>query len=458
MTATATAIVTHDVQGFLEDHASFEARRRAAADHAADWFKPARQSALASLKSLGLPTTRHEDWRFTNLERVITGSFKTLASEPGAVTEQQLAAFDFFGDSATRLVFVNGKYWPRASHRRPLPVPQGVIITSLAHAMQHHRDLVEPHLAAYADASKEAFIAMSTAFVEDGAFVYVPKGVKLEQPVHLLYVTTQQGAQSATHPRNLIVVENQAHAAVVEDYVSLTEAAYFTNAVTEFVVGEHAVAEHTMIERESRQAINISTLRVQQAASSDFASHSVLLNAALVRNDVHPVLAGSHAHSLINGLYLTDTGQHHDNQMRVEHVRPHCDSRQFYRGILSGTGKAVFTGRIIVHKDAQKTDAKQNNANLLLSDDATVDTQPQLEIYADDVKCTHGATIGQIDEDAVFYLRARGIDAAAARSLLVYAFAEETLDRMKLEPVRNALRKMVLDRLPGGDIIAALTA
>jgi Fe-S cluster assembly protein SufD len=241
----------------------------------------------------------------------------------------------------------------------------------------------------------------------------------------------------------------------VEDYVSLGAEVYFSNVVTEAVVGQNSVLSHYMIEQESKQAFNVSTLRVEQGRSSNVASHTVLLGGALVRNNVHPVLAGEGSECLINGLFMGTGRQHMDNFMRVEHASPHCDSRQFYQGILDGRSHGVFSGRIIVHKDAQKTDAKQTNNNLLLSQEAQIDTKPQLEIYADDVKCTHGATIGQIDEDAIFYLRSRGIAEDAARAMLLFGFANESLERMKIESIRQHLKTLVAQWLPEGKLLEA---
>ena len=252
------------------------------------------------------------------------------------------------------------------------------------------------------------------------------------------------------HPRTLIVAEDEAQASIVEDYVSLGSGVFFSNAATELVVGEGAVLSHYVLEREDQQAFNISTLRSEQARSANVSSHSILLGGGLVRNNVHPVLAGEGSECLINGLFIAAQKQHMDNYMLVEHARPHCSSRQFYNGILDGHSHGVFHGRIIVHKDAQKTDAKQTNRNLLLSDDAQIDTKPQLEIYADDVKCTHGATIGQVEENALFYLRSRGIAEDAARRLLLLAFSNECLDRMKCPAVRGYLEGVIQGWLPLG--------
>jgi Fe-S cluster assembly protein SufD len=265
----------------------------------------------------------------------------------------------------------------------------------------------------------------------------------VEQPICLLFVSTGDDAPSMSHPRNLVVAEEDSQATIVEDYVSLDGGAVFCNTVTELVAGDHTVLSHYMIEREHEEAFNISTLRIQQGRSANVVSHSVLLGGALVRNNVHPVLAGEGGECLINGLFIGNGHQHLDNYMLVEHSSPRCGSRQFYNGILDGHAHGVFHGRIIVHQDAQKTDAKQTNRNLLLSDDAQIDTKPQLEIYADDVKCTHGATIGQIEADALFYLRSRGIDEVSARKLLLFAFASECLDRMKPGPVRRHVEELI---------------
>ncbi len=327
----------------------------------------------------------------------------------------------------------------------------------MAEALERRREDVEANLTKHVDFQDDFFSALNTAFLEDGGFVYVPRNTVLERPIHLLFVATATPEPTVSHPRNLIVVEEVSQAAVIEEYISLGgEAVYFSNVVTELVVGESSVVEHYLIERESAKAYNIGTLRIHQGRDSNVASHTMLFGGALIRNNVHPVLAGEGAHCLINGLFMPVGRQHMDNFMRVEHASPHCDSRQFYTGILDDDSHGVFSGRIIVHKDAQKTDAKQTNRNLLLSDNAQIDSKPQLEIYADDVKCTHGATIGQLDEEAVFYLRARGISLEAARALLLFGFAAENLERMRQEGVRDYVEELVTDRLPQGSMLKKL--
>jgi Fe-S cluster assembly protein SufD len=412
------------------------------------WLRGLRERGFARFCEAGFPTTRHEDWRFTNVNAIAQTPFQLAhdARRSGAVYGDTLEACRIPG-AACQLVFVNGRFAPQLSDLGNLP--QGVRVESLATAIAQEVSSLEAHLGRYLNIDRDAFCALNTAFIEDGAYVYLPRRTVLEAPICFLFISVPGDAPEMSNPRNLIVAEDATEASIVEDYVSLGSGVFFSNVVTELVAGEDAVISHYLIEREDRQAFNVSTLRTQQARSANISSHSVLLGGGLVRNNVHPVLAGEGGECLINGLFIGNGSQHMDNYMLVEHASPHCSSRQFYNGILDGHSHGVFHGRIIVHKDAQKTDAKQTNRNLLLSDDAQIDTKPQLEIYADDVKCTHGATIGQVDENALFYMRSRGIEEASARGLLLLAFASECLDRMKCAPVRDYLQDLVPGWLPG---------
>jgi Fe-S cluster assembly protein SufD len=292
--------------------------------------------------------------------------------------------------------------------------------------------------------------------MKDGAFVCIPKGAVIEEPIYILFVSSGTSSPTITHPRNLVILEDNSQATIIEDYISLADDVYFSNSVTEVVAGQNSVLNHYMIERESKRAFNVSTIRFQQSRSSSVTLHSALLGGALVRNNVHPVMVGEGSQCVINGLFMPTGRQHMDNYMRVEHASPHCDSRQLYKGILDGRSHGVFHGRIIVHKNAQKTDAKQTNKNLLLSDEAQIDTKPQLEIYADDVKCTHGATIGQLDQNAIFYLRSRGVDEETSRALLLLAFASESLERMRAEPIRRGLEELVSKRFTQGKFLDSI--
>ena len=412
------------------------------------WLRGLRERGFARFCEAGFPTTKDEDWRFTNVNAIAQTPFQLArdARRSGAIYSDTLDACRIPG-AACQLVFVNGRFTAELSDLGSLP--EGVRAGSLAQAIATDGAALEAHLGRYLNMDRDAFCALNTAFLEDGAYVYLPRRTVLEAPICVLFISLAGEGPEMTNPRNLIVAEDGTEASVVEDYVSLGSGVSFSNAVTELVAGENSVISHYLIEREDRQAFNVSTLRTQQARSSNVSSHSVLLGGGLVRNNVHPVLGGEGGECLINGLFIGNGSQHMDNYMLVEHASPHCSSRQFYNGILDGRSHGVFHGRIIVHKDAQKTDAKQTNRNLLLSDDAQIDTKPQLEIYADDVKCTHGATIGQVEENALFYMRSRGIDETSARGILLLAFANECLDRMKCQPVREYLQDLIQAWLPG---------
>ena len=414
------------------------------------WLHTLRQEAFASFSETGFPTTHDEDWRFTNVSAVANTAFELAALE--SLSREHLNGFGAL-DFASHLVFVNGLFSKELSTLAPMP--NGMTVGSLTTQLKNDPASVERHLGQYLNTRRDPFAALNTSFIEDGVFVHIPRGIVFETPIYVLYVTVPGATPTMNHPRNLIVAEENSQVTVVEDYVSLGEGITFSNAATELIAGDNANVSHYMIVREGEQAYNFSTLRIQQGRHANVATHSLLLSGALVRNNVHPVLAGEGSECLINGLFMANGRQHMDNYMLVEHASPHCDSRQFYNGILNGQSHGVFHGRIIVHKDAQKTDAKQTNRNLLLSDDAQIDTKPQLEIYADDVKCTHGATIGQFDDNALFYLRSRGLAEAAARHVLLLAFANECLDRMNSPQLREHLEKLVVAGMPEAAIFSA---
>lgn len=428
---------------YLEAFARFEGD---AAGSNLAWLRSIRGSAMARFSELGFPTTHDEDWRFTNVSSIGESPFSLVRDGAPELSVGTLAQFGLPDFASTRLVFVNGRYSPGLSRLGLLP--RDVRIGSLAEAFSTDPDWLQEHLGRYADYQHDAFSALNTAFMQDGALVRIPPRTVIEEPIYLLHISAPGDVPVVAHPRNLIVAGDETQATIVEDYVSLDGDVHFSNVVTEVVVGENSLLGHYRIERESEQTFHISTLRIEQGRASTVASHSLLLGGALVRNNVHPVLSGEGGDCLINGLFMGAGRQHLDNYMLVEHTAPHCTSRQFYNGILDDRSRGVFHGRIIVRKDAQKTNAKQTNRNLLLSEEAQIDTKPQLEIHADDVRCTHGATIGQLDEDAVFYLRSRGIPEASARDVLLVAFAGESLERMKEEPVRRHLEGLVRRSLP----------
>jgi Fe-S cluster assembly protein SufD len=410
---------------YLESFTEFQKR---AAGRDLPWLKKLRDEAFARFCETGFPTTHDEDWRFTNVSPIARTEFSLATPRAIRLSISDLTPWRF-EDAAARLVFVDGRFAGELCESEALP--GNIVFGGLKDAITSGVKVLEPHLGRYLDIQRDPFSALNTAFAEDGAFLHVGRGNSLQGPIHLLFVSTQAKSARMVHPRNLLILEEETEATVIEEYISLGAGTVFCNSATELVAGENATISHYMIEREHRDAFNVSTLRIQQKRSANVASHSLLLGGGLVRNNVHPVLAGEGGECLINGLFVGNGRQHLDNYMHVEHASPHCSSRQFYNGILDDHAHGVFHGRIVVHKDAQKTDAKQTNRNLLLSDDAQIDTKPQLEIYADDVKCTHGATIGQIEENALFYLRSRGVDEVSARRLLLLAFASECLDRMK---------------------------
>lgn len=426
-------------KNYVETFSQLERARRTAEPV---WLRHLRAEGWDLFNSSGFPTVRDEDWRFTNLAPLTRTEFRRA---PETTVSRSTIDSSLLAGAACQLIFVNGRFAPGLSDIANLPA--GLEVSNLSHALGQKAESVEQHLGRYANLRRDSFAALNTAFWEDGAYIRIRRGAQIEQPVHLLFVTTEAGSPVMTHPRSLIVAEQASKAAIIEEYVSLGPGAALSNSVTELAAADDAIVSHYLVERENYDSFNISTLRIELARNTNVSSHSILLGGGLVRNNVHPVLNGPGAECLINGLFVGAGRQHLDNYMLVEHASPHGSSRQFYNGILDQQARGVFHGRIVVHKDAQKTDAKQTNRNLLLSDDARMDTKPQLEIRADDVKCTHGATIGRIEDEPLFYLRSRGLDEKSARNLLLYAFAVECLDRMNEQAGRDFVEQFIRQRL-----------
>jgi Fe-S cluster assembly protein SufD len=409
------------------------------------WLLPLREAGLARFAELGFPTLQQEDWRFTNLASLAKLPFKPImAPAPDGVAKEALAKVPFTSLGGHRLVFIDGHFAPQLSNL--LPTPKGTLLGSLAEALAVEAPGLEQHLGQSAKATDSPFAALNSAFFQDGAFIHVPTGTALE-PVHIVHVATRAEPGASSHPRHLVVVEKEGRLTLLETYISLVDAPYVTNAVTECVIGEGAVVEHCKYQDESPQAFHLAALQLRLGRQCDWISHSIALGARLSRQNIRATLAGEGIECVLNGLYLTRGDQLADHHMVVEHAQPYCNSHEYFNGILDDRSRSVFHGRILVRPEAQKTDAKQTNKNLLLSDDATVDTKPQLEIYADDVKCTHGATVGQLDEDSIFYLRARGIGRATARRILIHAFAGEIIGRIRCAPAREELDKLIWTRL-----------
>jgi Fe-S cluster assembly protein SufD len=360
----------------------------------APWMQELRISAFQRFAELGFPTTHDEEWRFTNVAPIARAQFV---------------------------------------HATSVPLVTGV-------GVGPEPNLAEQYLGKLASFRDNAFVALNTAFLRDAVVIQVPRGAVVDKPIRIEY-TTADGVHTA--PRALIVVGADAHCTIVESYSG--KGRYFTNAVTEIVVGDRAVVDHYKVQREDVSAFHVATLQAQLGRSTNFSTHSISLGGALVRNDVNVVLSEG-TEATVNGLYIVNGTQHVDNHTSIDHAKPHGTSHELYKGILDDKSGAVFNGRIIVRKDAQKTDSKQTNKNLVLSDDAVIDTKPELQIHADDVRCTHGATIGQLDAESLFYLQSRGIGKQQARSLLTYAFAKDVIDRIQVPDLRDQLEKFLFEK------------
>ncbi len=414
-------------------------------ENTAAWVPKLRRLAIESFAELGFPSTHDEEWKYTNVAPLVSVPFAPARVKLTEEIRRRIERLPLADLGCSRLTFFNGRYVPELSKLRE--VPKGLKAGSLASAFKNHGALLERHLARYADARTHAFVALNTAFFEDGAFIEVPKGAVLQKPLHILQVSHGGGRTTVSHPRNLILMGSTGQATIIETFFNLAEEPTFTNTVTEIVAGEGALVDYCKVQQESAAAFHYARVQVQQERSSTVTTHSIQLGGALTREEVQTVLAGEGAESLLHGLYVITGQQHVDNHTTIDHAQPHCSSREVYRGVLEGKSQGVFNGKIIVRPDAQKTDSKQSNKNLLLSEDAIINTKPQLEIFADDVKCTHGATVGQIDPEAVFYLRSRGIAADEAKSLLTYAFANDVMERIKFQPLRERLAERLFARL-----------
>jgi Fe-S cluster assembly protein SufD len=407
------------------------------------WLQDLRDHAASRFVELGFPSVRDEEWRFTNISPIASTEFRL--APPSKLDAAVLDTF-LYADAPFRLVVLNGRVVPELS--RTAGLPTGLKFGSLATAATDQADIVARYLGQLADPSTRTFAALNTAFTHDGAYVYVPDGLVFEQPLQILFVSTSEApVASMSHPRTLIVAGDRSQLQIVETYVSAPGQKHFTNAVTEIVAGEGAVLDHYKVEEESVDAFHMASTHIHAVRNSNVSTHAFTLGGRIVRNDIIAVLDGEGAECTLNGLYLADGDRLVDTHTTIDHAKAHCPSHEIYKGILGGRARAVFNGKIIVRIDAQKTDAKQTNRALLLSDNASINTKPQLEIFADDVKCTHGAAIGQLDDDAIFYLRARGLTYLEARDMLIHAFAGEILERVKIEPLRRALESELYTQL-----------
>ncbi len=409
------------------------------------WLRELRERGLKRFTELGIPTTREEEWRFTNVAPLATRSFKLSGDDAFASSRieeiEELVKQATLDDDYQRLVFINGSYSEQWSQLHELP--SGVIVESLAQSIRSRPEAMEQLLVGDGVAEKSAFVSLNTAFVEDGANVYVPDGVTLDRPIHLIFLSVAS-EPACCHPRNLISLGRNSRAAVIESYLGSECQSYFTNAVTKIELAEAAEFDHHKLQHEQPTTLHVATTQVHQQTQSRCRSHYFSFGGDLARNELNCTLDGEGIECTLNGLYMPTGDQLMDCRTEIHHTKPNCNSFELYKGILDDRAKGVFNGKIHVYPDAQKTDAKQSNQTILLSDDAIIDTKPQLEIYADDVRCTHGATVGELDEQAIYYLRSRGIPADLARTMLIFAFANDVVQGVKLPAVRQHLESILL--------------
>ncbi len=414
------------------------------------WVRQVREQGLARFSEVGFPTTRDEDWKYTSLRAIEKHRFIPAPDRPSGLTSGDLTALDIPGLDAHRCVFVNGRFAPALSSLDRLPA--GLTVTGLADALNERADELEPQLGRLTPHNPNGLIALNSAFLADGAYVRVARGCAVDRPLELVYLVHANGQALALHPRSLIIVEPGAEAVILERYISTGDGdRYLNNTTTEILVMESARVDYYKLQDESPKAYHFGGLFVHQDSDTVVSTNNIAVGGSLARTDLAVSFNAPGAHSTLNGLYIGTGRQHLDNHTQVDHRFPECVSDEFYKGILDVRARGVFHGRIVVHQDAQRTEAQQQNKNLLLSRQAEVDTKPQLEIYADDVKCSHGATVGQLDANAVFYLRSRAVAESIARSLLTYAFANDVINRFALAPIRQQLEQHLAAKLLPAD-------
>ena len=402
-----------------------------------------RKEALNRFGQLEFPTQKDEEWKYTNISPLLKHNF-VPSSEKVSVGKEFVKSKLFDEMEHNLIVFVNGHYADEHSDLQNLP--GGVVAGSLSEAIKNNSPLIEKHFTKYADHQNNIFTALSTAYTDNGAFIYVPDGKIVEEPVHIIYITSSDDNKIIVQPRNLFIAGKNSQVTIIEHYVSTGESIYFTNAVTEIIADESSVVDHIKLQEESINAFHIARMEVNQERKSNFSSHSISIGGELTRNDFTSRFNDEGSECTLNGLYMIEGNQLFDAHTLIDHAMPHCNSHEHYKGILNDKSRGVFNGKVIVRPDAQKTNAFQENNNILLSNNALVNTKPQLEIFADDVKCSHGATIGQLDEEAKFYLKSRGIGEEASRAILLHAFASDVITSIKTDSLRSYLEKIITER------------
>jgi Fe-S cluster assembly protein SufD len=426
---------------FISTFNNFENRLNG---HAEQPFHQLRREAIEYFSRLDFPNTRMEEWKYTNLQPLLGQRYQIFDDnhdiKPAAVEKL------FIGKKKNhRLVFVNGKFSEKFSNLRS--THPGIILTNLETALHDHPQLVYEYLAKFSDHRQEAFTALNTALAKEGIFLHLTQDIVVEEPIFILHIFDPQNEPYQTHPRHLLVIEKNSQAKVVESHHSLSDGPVFNNSVTEVILKEGSRLDLIKIQNDNLHSIRIHRTQIHQEKQSILNSYSIDLGGAIVRNNLAVSMNGANCESNLFGFYLASGNQLIDNHTSIEHLKPDCNSNELYKGILSGKARGVFSGTIYVAREAQKTNAFQSNKNLLLSPEADVNSKPQLKIFADDVKCTHGATIGQLDEEAIFYLQQRGIAPAEAQNLLRLAFAGEVLDKMSPDNVRTHVQELINHRL-----------
>lgn len=421
---------------------NFESFEKSLNGQAGSDFHNLRKNAITKFEELGFPTLKNEDWKYTNIAPIFNYNF--IPAKDAELTIDEIGQYLIKGLAENIIVLINGMF--RKDLSRMAQKPEGVIIDSLANIIKTRPELVLKHFSKYA-AIENGFVALSTAFAADGVMINVPDNKAIEDPVHILNLIGHERDHILSQPRNLIVMGKNSHLKIIESYHSISESVNFTNVVTEIVSGENSYVELYKIQSENNESFHINRTQVEQQKNSNFTIYTVSLGGAITRNDLNTVLDDENGQANLYGLYIIDGSQHVDNHTLIDHAKPHCESRELYKGVLGGKSRGVFNGKVFVRKDAQKTNAYQSNKAMLTSKDAMIDTKPQLEIYADDVKCSHGAAIGQLDNESVFYLRSRGIGEEQAKAVLIRAFANDVFDEIKLDPLHEYLNHLVIEKL-----------
>jgi Fe-S cluster assembly protein SufD len=430
---------THTKEWYLE---SFKAFEEGLNGQAAGSFHKIRKDAIKKFEEFDFPTIKNEEWKYTNIAQLLKYNFAKTGKT--SVSQEEIEKNLIHGLPENIIVLVNGVFNNELT--KLLPQAKGVTVDSFSNVLKNNPDFISEYFSRYAKI-ENGFVALNTAFAQDGIVINVPDNKIIEDPIHILNFTGNDGENALAQPRNLIVLGKGSQVKLVESYHSIGESANLTNVVTEIISGENSYLELYKIQDENTASFHINMTQVEQKKNSNFTIYTVSLGGALTRNDLNTELDDENSQANLYGLYIIDGAQHVDNHTLIDHAKPHCESRELYKGVLGGKSRGVFNGKVFVRKDAQKTNAYQSNKAMLLTKDAMIDTKPQLEIYADDVKCSHGAAIGQLDDESVFYLRSRGIGEEQARAVLIRAFANDVFDEIKLEPLHEHLNNLVFKKL-----------